>query len=185
MIKFMTRKEYLVSNYIKVITYSEDKDFSINSIEKNGTLLITSTKRNSKDSLVVYLPADFYADDITIESTSGKIDCSHLWTENLFVSAVSGNVSLDKIDASYLDASAVSGNLNIKECYVENPVHLSTISGNLVFIGEVPWHHGCRTFPGSPTERDPQRSRWLRKPRRPEICKADRSSLGRCCAAAV
>ncbi len=124
------------SKYIKVITFSEDNNFSINTSENNGTLSITSTKKKSNDSLLIYLPLNYFADEISVETVSGKIDCSYIWAENLLASSVSGNVSLNKIDVDKLEASATSGNVIIENGYVKYPAKLSTISGNLVFEGE-------------------------------------------------
>ena len=104
----------------------QEEDFS--------TLKITSVNKRSplgfNCTVYVYLPQDFYAQQISISNMSGNIQADILNTQDaIYISNMSGRTDIAASSCDYLSASSVSGNLTLQKIST-GYFDIKNVSGN-------------------------------------------------------
>ena len=99
------------------------------------TLAITSVNKRSplgfNCTVYVYLPQDFFADQISVSNMSGNIQADILATQNaIYISNMSGRTDIAAATTDYLCASSVSGNLTIQKI-TAGYFDINNTSGNI------------------------------------------------------
>ena len=84
---------------------------------------------NPSKSLTIYLPDDYVAQEIDIESVSSKININDVTARQLEISTVSGDVSANG-NFTIIDTNGVSGSVDITTYSIPIEIDAETVSGD-------------------------------------------------------
>ena len=103
--------------------------------ELSCTLKITSTVKKAtlgnSCTVYLYLPQDFFANQITISLVSGNLQADILKAQNaLYIKNISGRTDIAGCTTDYLNATAISGNLTIQKI-TAGYFDINNTSGNI------------------------------------------------------
>lgn len=107
-------------------------DFSFFGLHINGI-------NNPNSKITIYVPDDFYAEEVKIDSGAGSVRIDRLNTEYLYISAGAGNIKADNVTASEVKMDGGVGsvnfdNVNLTDADINCGVGNLTISG--VMLGD-------------------------------------------------
>ena len=108
---------------------------SLEQDELSCTLKISSTVKKAtlgnNCTVYLYLPQDFFADQISISLLSGNLQADILKAQNaLYIKNVSGRTDIAGCTTDYLNATAISGNLTIQKI-TAGYFDINNTSGNI------------------------------------------------------
>ncbi|MDE7124518.1 MAG: DUF4097 domain-containing protein, partial [Eubacterium sp.] len=96
---------------------------------KSGLFNWKTTNNSGSKPLTIYLPKDFVAQEIDIESVSSKININNITARQLDITTVSGNVTA-KGNFTVIDTGGVSGSVDVTTYSVPSKVDAETVSGD-------------------------------------------------------
>ena len=103
------------SNNIKKIPQVSVQDESLQIISKEQ-----KTSRGNKCNVYVYIPQDFDASEIKLNSVSGTISADILQTQNaVHINNVSGRTDIVACQTEFYKATSVSGNITLQKIAVD------------------------------------------------------------------
>ncbi len=99
-------------------------------VKSNGELYVTDTEsgfrffgvhfdgiNNPNSKITVYVPENFYAEEVRIESGAGTVDIDRLNTNYLYISAGAGNLNADNVTADKVKLEGGVGTVNFKDVH--------------------------------------------------------------------
>lgn len=114
------------SNNIKKIPQVTVQDESLQIISKEQ-----KTSRGNKCNVYVYIPQDFGASEIKLNSVSGTISADILQSQNaVHIKNVSGRTDIAACQTEFYTASSLSGNITLQKISVDF-FDFSSTSGNI------------------------------------------------------
>lgn len=114
------------SNNIKKIPQVSVQDESLQIISKEQ-----KSSRGNKCNVYVYIPQDFDASEIKLNSVSGTISADILQTQNaVHIKNVSGRTDIAACQTEFFTASSLSGNITLQKISVDF-FDFSSTSGNI------------------------------------------------------
>ncbi len=151
----------LEGDTFKVETENVSKNFEAK-VTKDGTLKILDNNKNinflwfrfnginnPNSKITIYLPKEFIAKEVKVDTGAGNVDISGLQTEYLLLSAGAGNINGTNIAAEIAKIDGGVGNINLEKvsfqgsdfnCGVGNLTVEGTLLGNNEFdcgVGDV------------------------------------------------
>jgi DUF4097 and DUF4098 domain-containing protein YvlB len=97
-------------------------------LKNDGELYVTDNKsefqffglhingiNNPNSKITIYIPEDFYAEEVKIDSGAGSVRIDRLNTEYLYISAGAGNIKADNVTASEVKMDGGVGSVNFSD----------------------------------------------------------------------
>lgn len=85
---------------------------------------------DAKEKVEITVPEDFAAEEVKINSGSGKVSVSGIDADRMLMYSGSGKVTMESIKSKYLHIDSGSGRVELIECYTEE-TKLETGSGSV------------------------------------------------------
>ncbi len=97
-------------------------------VKSNGELCVTDNEsdirffgfhmngiNNPNSKITIYVPENFYAEEVSIESGAGTVSIDQLNTDYLYISAGAGNINADKVTAAKVKMEGGVGSVNFND----------------------------------------------------------------------
>ncbi len=97
-----------VKNDGELCVTDNESDFRFFGFHLNGI-------NNPSSKITIYVPENFYADEVKVESGAGTVNIDQLSTDYLYISAGAGNITVNNVSAGKVKMDGGVGSVNFRD----------------------------------------------------------------------